>query len=352
MTLTKKIFLQLLCSMFCITSVLQSTAQPCGGSWALQRPLTIQCVTGQWVGWENITLPPDCPSNPIYIGTQTNTFTFNIPVNSFSLDFIGFEGFSQCLRIEIKINGIFYPLTASNLSDFPLPTTCTSGTFNSVVLTSDGYITGNNTTICRGRIVINNLNTSTVTVSTNDVNGTVFSDPFSCTTIPLKLISFTGQGILCKVKLNWKTGIEQNVKIIDIERSEDAILFNKVGELNPKGSNSSYSFITDNSTDAFFRLKIIDLDGSHEYSEILYVKSACIKSVYTVNPNPTNSIIQVGGLIRTDWLLLSDITGRIISKFDPQANNKYDLRKLPAGMYIVRVVNSGTIKATLKLVKK
>lgn len=111
MTLPKKIFLQLLCSMLCITAFLQSTAQPCTGSWALQRPLTSQCVVGQWIGWQNSVNPVGCPANPIYSGTQVNTFTFSNAVSLFYIDFRGLDGPPGCPRIEIKINGVLYPLS-------------------------------------------------------------------------------------------------------------------------------------------------------------------------------------------------------------------------------------------------
>jgi len=351
MPLFKNIFINLFCFTVCLNNTVNIIAQSCAGSWALQRPATIECVTGQWVGWQNSNNPVGCPTNPTYTGTESNTFTFSNPVNAFSIDFIGFDGAPFCARLEIKVNDIFYPLTALNLSDFPANTTCTLGSLNSVSITPEGYIIANQLSFCRGRISITNVNTLSVTVSTNDGNGTVFSNPFNCTIVPLKLESFTVQNNDCKALLNWKTGIEQNVKIIEIQRSIDGTSFNKVGELNPKGSDSKYSFETANSSDGFFRLKIIDLDGSFDYSKIIYIKSSCSKNYYSISPNPASDKVKIIGLKNNDQLLLSDMSGRILINPHPYPANEFNIQSLPSGIYILQVFNKGHRKASLKLIR-
>ena len=353
----KTLFLKLFCFSVCLIATLNTTAQICSGTWALQRPGLSQCVSGQWIGWENTSNPPGCPINPIYTGVQINTFTFTNPVSYFSIDFKGFDGPPNCPRIEIKLNGIFYPLTASNISDFPTGSTCTTGSFSYVALTADGYLTisnlGGTGLSAMGRITISNVNATSVSVSTNDGFGTTFSNPFNCITVPLKLESFTGASNNgCNVILNWQTGIEQNIKNIEIERSEDGILFHKTDEVGPKGSNSRYSFVTANAKDAFFRLKINDLDGYYEYSEIIYIKSSCNKPDYSLNPNPARDVIEVSGLTNNDWLLLSNMAGRIIRKLNFSQNNKFNIQSLVSGMYILQVINAGSIKATFKLIKQ
>ena len=355
MPLFKNIFFKLLCFIICLTKTVNVASQPCNGSWALQRPLTVQCVVGQWIGWQNSGSPVGCPTNPIYSGTQVNTFSFSAAVSLFYLDFTGLDGPPGCPRIEIKINGIFYPLTLANLSDFPTGSTCTNGSFSWVTTSPDGYLTvsalGGIGLPSRGRITISTVNANSVTISTNDGNGTIFSNPFNCTTVPLKLESFTGQNNACKALLNWETGIEQNVKNIVIERSEDGISFHKVGEVSPKGSNSSYSFATANISDAYFRLKVIDLDGYYEYSEIIYIKSSCIKDYYSISPNPTSGEIKISGLKNSDQVLISDMLGKFIMQFHPLANNKLNIQSLSPGIYVLQVFNAGDRKASLKLIK-
>ena len=283
----------------------------------------------------------------MYTGVQSNTFTFNQTVTTFSIDLRGFDGSIQCPRIEIKINAIFYPLTGANLIGIPSGSTCT-GSFSSLAVTPDGYITIGSFSpfSAQGRIIIDNVNATGVTVSTNDGNGTTFSNPFNCTTVPLKLESFTGRSNYCKALLNWKTGIEFNVKNIEVQKSEDGIFFYKAGQVNPNGSDSQYSFITDNYTNGYFRLKIIDLDGRFDYSEIIIVKATCDINNYSVIPNPAFKQIEIIGLKKSDRIVLSDMQGRILMKLNTTQNSKINIQQLPSGMYIIKIFNGNRFQTT------
>lgn len=356
MTVKQKIFFLLLC--FAVLYTKSIAAQVCSGSWVLQRPLTSQCVVGQWVGWQNAGTPSGCPVNPVYTGVQTNTFTFAYPVSSFFIDFRGIDGPPLCARIEIKINGIFYPLTASNLSEFPPGSTCTNGSYSYITLTSDGYITistlGGSGLSGQGRIAINNVDATSVSVSTNDGSGTIFSDPFGCTLVPLNLEYFSGINLAnCKALLSWKSGIEQNVKNIEVLRSVNGTIFDKVADVLPKGDNSNYSIEIENKEAAFFRLKIKDLDDHYEYSEIIRVKSDCSKVAYDVIPNPVTSEMEIKGLQKDDMVSIKNSLGQTVLIFNsPQPGNMYNIEGLPPGLYLIQVSNPNEIKSALKFIKK
>ncbi len=327
-------------------------AQLCSGVWTLQRPLPQQCVVGQWIGWQNSGMPAGCPVNPIYTGTETNTFIFTNPVSGFEIDFNGFDGVGQCATIQIAVNGIFFHLTNANFFDFMPGSTCT-GSFSIMTVTTDGYITGTGASgNGQGRIIINGVNATSVSVSTNDGLGTVFSNPFDCSdVVPLKLENFTGIGRECKILLNWKTGTEQNVKNIEIEKSNDGRSFYKIGEIIPMGSGSHYSFITTNFTDAYFRLKINDLDGYYEYSNTLSIKPDCSTKTYQILPNPASSSIEITGLERSDKIIVFDMLGKIVLAYNSDSNNKFDIHELASGIYVVQVIHNGIIKSNLKFIK-
>lgn len=333
------------------------TAQPCAGSWALQRPLTSQCVTGQWVGWQNNADPLNCPTNPDYVGVQSNTFTFDIPVSNFNIDFKGFEGSPYCARIEIKVNGLFYQLTNDNLNDFPSGSTCTSGSFANVIVTDDGYITtsgiGGPGIAGWGRININYLNITSVTVSTNDGAGTVFSNPFNCSdVIPLTLEQFSGSANNCIALLNWKSGLEVNVRNIEVQQSFDQLSYTTVAEENAKGSNSHYSIELTQTTDAFYRLKINDFDGSYQFSEVIHVRKQCNNTGYQIYPNPAEKLIFISNLKTRDQVKVFDLQGRQIIHKEMNQLNHLDISSLSSGIYIVQVIHEGKIVESLKLLKR
>jgi hypothetical protein len=246
-------------------------------------------------------------------------------------------------------------LTSSNISDFLLGSTCT-GSFSALSVTSDGYLTiGANGANTQGRIIIDNVNATSVSISTNDGSGTCFSNPFNCIdVVPLKLESLSGKNIAdCKMILNWKTGIESNIKNIEVQKSEDGVIFHKTAEISPRGSNSFYSFITTSFTNSYFRLKINDLDGLYEYSKVLSIKSNCNNIVYQVIPNPTSNSIEIIGLKNDDRIFIYDMLGRnVLTYYLPHNTNKIDIHNLIPGMYILQICNNNMIKSNLKFCKK
>lgn len=351
MTTVQKIHASLFCLTICLITIGNIKAQPCAGSWALQRPITQQCVSGQWVGQVSGN-PAGCPVNPTYTSLQTNTFTFASPVSTFFIDFLGFDGAVQCARMEIKVNGVFYSLTTANLSDFPSGSTCTQS-FAAISVTPDGYLTVASTQISQGRIMITNVNASSVTVSTNDGNGTAFTTPFGCITIPINLVFFSGSATNnCRALLRWKSGIELNVKNIEVLRSVNGAIFNKVAEISPKGDDSYYSLETDNREDAFFRLRINDLDGHFEYSEIIRVKSGCDNPIYKISTNPVGSSMEIEGLQKDDMVSIKNTLGQTVMTFNsPQTDNKFNLLQLASGVYFVQILNPSGLKVGLKVIK-
>lgn len=325
-------------------------AQPCAGSWDNHRPIADPCVTGQWIGQPS---PTGCPPNPLYTAIQTNTFTFAAPVNTFSIDFSGFDGAIECPRMEIRINGAFYPLNLANLSDVTPSPTCT-GSFSTITVTPDGYLTTSDILYSQGRITIANVNASSVTVSTNDGQGAVFSNPFNCTTtVPLQLISFSSVAANnCKALIRWRTGIELNVMNIELLRSVNGTTFNKVAEVSPRGDNSDYAVETDNREDAFFRLKINDFDGSYEYSDIHRVKSDC-NNLFQISPNPVKGSMEIRGLQKEDKVLIRNTLGQTLLTFNPPQNNiKFNLLHLAPGMYFVQIFSAKRLKSSLKFIKQ
>lgn len=113
-------------------------------------------------------------------------------------------------------------------------------------------------------------------------------------TLPLDLIGFTGSPHGTGSLLWWKTTNEVNFHYFELEYSEDAEDFEFLAKISAKGngqySDSEYIYVdTDRLIygNAYYRLKMIDLDGKYEYSSIISVKtnSDIILRIY---PNPAS----------------------------------------------------------------
>ncbi len=110
--------------------------------------------------------------------------------------------------------------------------------------------------------------------------------------LPVKLLKFDAQNIDCKVNmLNWVTATEVNSEFFEIERSEDGKNFELIGKVEAahnSTTNRSYQFKDNNTKSAFYRLKMVNIDKSFEYSEIIFLNS-CSLEIGTLSPNPATT---------------------------------------------------------------
>jgi hypothetical protein len=119
--------------------------------------------------------------------------------------------------------------------------------------------------------------------------------------VPVTLSKFTAvlKGSY-DVALNWRTEQETNSDKFEIEKSNDGLQFTFVNSTKAKGLSSTiknYEFIDRNpSTNGefiFYRLKMVDKDGSFKYSDIVKVSflanETYIKNISTITSNNGNT---------------------------------------------------------------
>ncbi len=207
-------------------------------------------------------------------------------------------------------------------------------------------------------------------------SGTVTSfSPFSVTSIialSIELLSFSTDCDETEVKLRWKTAAEQNNAYFAIERSNDGIHFDEIDQVPGAGNSNNvieYSYIDknnsdnneNNSTNTYYRLKQVDIDGKSTY---LGIESAGCKTPLgqmTIFPNPANEsficeINNTNKIIKK--IQMSDMTGRVIftQEIDVQHGmNQFSLSisDLESGMYqVVLLSPTEEVVFSSKLVKK
>lgn len=165
--------------------------------------------------------------------------------------------------------------------------------------------------------------------------------------------------------LTWNSQSEINAKHYEIERSENAINFTKRGIVNAIGSPSSsqdYTYIDllkTSSSKIFYRLKMVDNDGTFKYSNVVALKlnNAC-SSIHTY-PNPFTSNIKIDVVSQIEEVAhvkLIAMDGRIVNQFDVKLTKGINLiqmsnlSKLPKSTYTVEV-STATNKTTKSLIK-
>jgi hypothetical protein len=195
--------------------------------------------------------------------------------------------------------------------------------------------------------------------------------PWDVSPLPVELVSFTGYNDGNKNVLNWVTASEINTHKFLIERSEDGILFDVIGEKAAAGNsiqvlNYSLDDIAPYAGNNYYRLKVIDLDSTYNYSGIILIKTDAAQLSYSdailnVFPNPTNHTLFIDYVSSEKGevsIKVFDALGKSVlqnSTETVKGNQRLwiDVRDLANGVYILNIQNKegGNILQT-KFVKE
>jgi uncharacterized repeat protein (TIGR01451 family) len=172
-------------------------------------------------------------------------------------------------------------------------------------------------------------------------------------TVPLRLLSFTAliQPGTTNALLYWNTASEINTKSFIIEQSTDGISFNDIATVNAKGfgGHSYSSAVADNYSIVYYRLKIIDNDGSYNYSPIVKLKASQAKGFIVLN-NPVKDIITIKtndeSLNNTAATIINS-AGIVVKRFVMHTSTQtIDVSSLPAGGYYLQT-QSNSLKVII-----
>ncbi len=170
------------------------------------------------------------------------------------------------------------------------------------------------------------------------------------TPLPVELVSFTAKPKDNCVILEWATANELNNDYFQVERSSNGSDFQAVGDkIDGAGTTNeplNYEFIDTAplSGISYYRLKQVDFDGQHSYSDVKAVQIGnAPKGEMLVFPNPTRDLLQIRweGDQPIDKLRFLDASGQLLS-INALINDKQaeiNLNGLPAGMYFLELLS-------------
>ena len=182
--------------------------------------------------------------------------------------------------------------------------------------------------------------------------------------LPLTLLNFNVVKQGANAQLTWQTANEVNTSYFDIQRSINGIDFTTVGKITAKGNssiNNGYSFADDVTTAAsgklYYRLTMVDKDGSFSYSRIAYITIDDGEIKITVLPNPAHDYFIVSNYKNIDVnmakIIVRDLQGRtlITQQFTNATQQKVNISTLTKGMYFVSVVTQTKTQTTKLLIE-
>lgn len=178
------------------------------------------------------------------------------------------------------------------------------------------------------------------------------------TTLPVKLISFTGAYRNQATMLNWETENMYDMDRFEIQRSADGTNFATIGTKDAlnAAARTGYQYSDNLSVIGgnvfYYRLKMVDADGSFKYSNVIMIRrDAGLISGIKISPNPVvtgNTTVRIDAAAKAVLdIRVLDMSGRVMLR---QQNNVAEgvnsvalnnLELLQRGTYILQV-NDGT----------
>ncbi|MBL0334913.1 MAG: T9SS type A sorting domain-containing protein [Chitinophagaceae bacterium] len=164
--------------------------------------------------------------------------------------------------------------------------------------------------------------------------------------LPIHLLQFVAEKQQSDVLVKWSTAEETNMNRYLVERSTDGILFTQVGQKTAlNGADNQYQF-TDMisalpvrlSGYVYYRLKMLDKDGSYTYSSIARVALNEKADIVTAGPNPFKDRITIYSPSTVTKVSFYDAAGKMVYQDNAVRNNQVLVKgDLPKGTYILKI---------------
>ena len=197
-------------------------------------------------------------------------------------------------------------------------------------------------------------------------NGEV-EDYQATVSLPIDLNNFEAKENDCDVDLKWTTLSETNFSHFELERSETGDEFELIDMIRSNDTNGENQYLyKDESANHlnYYRLKIVDIDGTFTYSNQIFVDTGCELEIKKLNiyPNPiglSKNILNLAFLSSAEsdmTITIYDITGQVklmfpIIAFEGENNLGIDIQEIEAGTYIISLDNGKSRIITRQFVK-
>jgi Secretion system C-terminal sorting domain len=241
------------------------------------------------------------------------------------------------------------------ISNFPADNYGIDAVFKLVVATSGSGKVESNFAATPDENPINNNST---------LNYNIVSSP-----LPVTLIEFNGLKIAANHnKLTWITAKEKDFDYFEIQKGADAKVFEGIGKVQGIQTQNSYlqqyKFEDTQANNAinYYRLKMVDNDGSFKYSNIISLQNEVGKSVVgEFYPNPADTYVQIDIISQSEseWkFTTSDLSGRVLktnSEMLKKGGNKLNISiaNWASGISIVSFENvKEGISVSRKIIKQ
>lgn len=309
---------------------------------------------------------------------------FNVAESAFGTTAPAVTGYKSIPMSSTEISNPAYPaglngsLSGSDPEDCADPSTCKTGTgttFNIESIKSNTklyydfgagpveiHVTG-------GPVVIENFDVTKMTIYGQTGAGTVGNElgftysitdkaaatsaavPYAITTVtalPVKLLNFNAATENNSVQAKWSTTEESNSDYFEVQHSMNASTWKVLGKVNADGEsvvtrNYNYTHTAPTMGLNYYRLKMVDKDGTFAYSSIASTKLQEGVGKPFIFPNPTSGVIKLDqiDLEKVEKVELMNADGKVIYEATKITNDGINVKGLVSnGLYILKVSHS------------
>ncbi|MCT4561471.1 MAG: T9SS type A sorting domain-containing protein [Crocinitomicaceae bacterium] len=162
---------------------------------------------------------------------------------------------------------------------------------------------------------------------------------YTVSTLPIDLVNFTWERHEDFTELYWLTATEVNSSHFEVEISSNGKDFSFMASIPAQGESQgpqyySYKDYQSVQKKVYYRLKMVDRDGSFEYSNIQYVNAVLTDDV--LYPNPARNTLNLPFLEEGNQAYILNNKGEIVKTVEVQKLTgpyEIDVRDLPDGAY-------------------
>jgi hypothetical protein len=175
--------------------------------------------------------------------------------------------------------------------------------------------------------------------------------------LPVTLIGFQLKRVENLTMLYWQTSEEKNSEFFEIQHSNDARKWSPLGRIAAARDSKvsvDYSF-QDNamrSGNQYYRLKMVDTDGSYAYSAIRSIDLGRTEFV-SAYPNPVVDKLLITATSEMSSLKLTDLSGKSLLELSkPVRGQEVSMKNYPAGTYLVQLKMADGKNQVVKIIKQ
>ena len=169
-----------------------------------------------------------------------------------------------------------------------------------------------------------------------------------CQPLPVVLLEFNAAYYDNEVMLNWISASEENAQVYAIERMSGNGFWQEIGRVNAIGNSQSlqmYAFTDAQpvSGENNYRLRMVDIDLSFRYSEVVSVSVQAQANRFNLYPVPVQTILNLEGQFKAGMqLVLYTIQGQTIETYNIEAGSlvSIDLSNLNSGAYLIKITRN------------